>query len=143
MCLVNVISLSQVVFLDCRKDIINRFLNPVYIPLVLVEWTLSKILFVALNWFPNGGRCLAVTLQNERGGRQRCFALDSSAGTVEGGGGSADFLWIHQLVQLRGEWQRLFSLDSSARTVEGVGRQRLFALFSSAAKDALIPIKPE
>ena len=85
MCLVNVISLSQVVFLDCRKDIINRFLNPVYIPLVLVEWTLSKILFVALNWFPNGGRCLAVTLQNERGGRQRCFALDSSAGTVEGG----------------------------------------------------------
>ncbi|XP_023323415.1 uncharacterized protein LOC111697594 [Eurytemora carolleeae] len=30
-----------------------------------------------------GDRCLAVTLQNERGGRQRCFALDSSAG-VEG-----------------------------------------------------------
>ena len=62
---------------------------------------------------------------------------------LRGGGCSADFLWIHQLVQLRGEWQRLFSLDSSARTVEGVGRQRLFALFSSAAKDALIPIKPE
>ena len=119
MCLVNVISLSQVVFLDCRKDIINRFLNPVYIPLVLVEWALSKILFVALNWFPNGGRCLAVTLQNERGGRQRCFALDSSAGTVEGGAaalifsgfiswyswgedGSVYFLWINQPAQLRG-----------------------------------------
>ena len=24
--------------------------------------------------------CLAVTLQNERGGRQRCFAIDTSAG---------------------------------------------------------------
>jgi len=30
-----------------------------------------------------GDRCLATTLQNERGGRQRCFALDSSA-SVEG-----------------------------------------------------------
>ena len=27
-----------------------------------------------------GGGCLAVTLQNERGGRQRCFSLDTSAG---------------------------------------------------------------
>ena len=27
-----------------------------------------------------GDKCLAVTLQNERGGRQRCFALSSSAG---------------------------------------------------------------
>lgn len=80
---------------------------------------------------------------------------------MRGVDGSDALLWIHQQVQLRGgaaalifsgfiswiqlrgEWQRLFSLDSSARTVEGVGRQRLFALFSSAAKDALIPIKPE
>jgi hypothetical protein len=26
-----------------------------------------------------GGKCLSVSLQNERGGRQRCFAIDSSA----------------------------------------------------------------
>ena len=26
-----------------------------------------------------GGRCLAVTLQNERGGRQKCYSHDSSA----------------------------------------------------------------
>lgn len=27
-----------------------------------------------------GRDCLSVTLQNERGGRQRCFAIDASAG---------------------------------------------------------------
>ena len=124
MCLVNVISFSQVVFLDCRRDIINRFWNHVYIQLVLVEWTLSKILFVAFNWFPNGGRCLAVTLQNERGGRQRCFALDSSAGTASWGGGVAALIF-----------------SGFIRRYNWGGGGALIALFSSAAEDAVIPIK--
>ena len=30
--------------------------------------------------YKTNARCLAVTLQNERGGRQRCFSIDTSAG---------------------------------------------------------------
>ena len=37
------------------------------------------LLLIQLFVYILGGRCLAVTLQNERGGRQKCYSHDSSA----------------------------------------------------------------
>ena len=37
------------------------------------------LLVIQLFVYILGGRCLAVTLQNERGGRQKCYSHDSSA----------------------------------------------------------------
>lgn len=52
-----------------------------------VQVDLSKDIGIAVNCLAEcsrqGGACLAITLQNERGGRQRCFAHDASAATDE------------------------------------------------------------